>query len=307
MVPACTTCRIAIVRKRTTTPSTQAVHVTASIWALSNDSTTRLEIPLAPSTPYIPYASYFSPTKISLTVPASLRFHDTHYASRLLRSAHSSWISFSFDTPQSATLFQNELLGRVLLASFRTTKTMRVHEGALAGFAYAEQMCALEVLRVWEDGETGAVVGMVHFAAGFREGWLAFCINSAADPVRVSDCGAREVKVRGLRIPVERAGRRAGEKLAEGAGEDGELLGAGPSADGSVEQAAGGRRSSVASLKKGEKGSRKAPLDRKKIISGAKIEFATEAEKREFLELVQEYQRPGRLCDGSDLDFLEVG
>ncbi|KAJ4991702.1 hypothetical protein SVAN01_02817 [Stagonosporopsis vannaccii] len=301
MVPACTTCRIAVVRKRITTPSTPHVRVATSIWALSTDNDVRLEIPLSPSSVHIPYSSYFSPVKVSLTTPSTLRFHSLAYGTRLLRSTHSSWVNFLFDTPQAATLFQNEIMGRVLLATFRTTKTMRIHEGALAGFAYAEQMCALENLRVWED-ETGAVVASLHFSASFREGWLAFYLNSKVEPIKVTDSGVREVKVRGLRVPVERAGWAITRR---GVGvDDGEAFAGSADVD-SASAAAGAtarRPKTAASTKKAsEKKGRKAAFDRKKIISGARIEFATEAEKSEFLELAREYQKPERLCDNVPL------
>lgn len=313
MVPACTTCRIAVVRKRITTPSTPHVRVVTSIWALSTDNAVRLELPLSPSSPHIPYSSYFSPLKISLTTPSTLRFHSPAYGTRLLRSSHSSWVNFLFDTPQAAMLFQNEIMGRVLLASFRTTKTMRIHEGALKGFAYAEQMCALENLRVWED-ENGVVVALIHFSASFREGWLAFHLNSKAEPIKVVDAGAREVKVRGLRVPVERAGWAISRNRVDDDEDDAGAI-AGPFSDvntaiPALNATQTHRRPSVpgpSKPSKKEKARKKPPLDRKKIISGAKIEFATEREKCDFLALVTEYQQPGKLCDVPSLAGVDIG
>lgn len=310
MVPACEACRIAVVRKRVTDPETRRVQVKTSIWALSNDNTVRVEVPLSSDDQYIPYASFFDPTKISITVPCELYFHDVKYGNRLLRTNRSSWVNFLFTTPSDATLFQNETMGRTLLATFRTTKTLRIHEGTLASFAYQEQMCALENLRIWED-EKGCVVGLIHFSASFREGWLAFCINDREILVEVKDAGGREVKIRGLRVPILDAGRALRKDSAIDAGaEVGDVSPGRKDVSGdtaSIAEAMRERRSSTAGFQK-DKGKTKTKtkvktktMDRKKIISGARIEFATEAEKTEFLELVNEYQAPGRLCDGPDL------
>jgi hypothetical protein len=146
-------------------------------------------------------------------------------------------------------------MGRTLLATFRTAKTMRLHSGFSGAFAYAEQMCALENLRVWEDADTGAIIAMIHFSASFRDGYLAFYLNSATNPIRVKDEGAREVRIKGLKVPLDNGARALRKDSAAGEG------GAG------------------------------AELDKKKIISGARIEFATEMEKREFMDMVAEMQR----------------
>jgi hypothetical protein len=137
MVTACTSCRIAVVRKRihSSSPSTQSVRMVTSIWALSDDNNVRIELRMEDSEMYIPYSSYFSPAKASITVPCTLRFHDVRFGNRLLRTARTSWVNFVFEDAQGAALFQNEIMGRTLLATFRTTKTMRIHEGALASFA----------------------------------------------------------------------------------------------------------------------------------------------------------------------------
>jgi hypothetical protein len=163
-----------------------------------------------------------------------------------------------------AALFQNELMGRTLLATFRTEKTMRIHEGLSATFSYAEQMCGLENLRVWEDNDTGAIIAVIHFSADFRNGYLAFYLNSSVNPIKVKDDGNREVKIKGLRVPIDR-GDRAMRKdsFAEGTKEKGK------------------GKAVVVSQK----------VSKEKVISGAKIEFATEGEKREFLDMCKELQR----------------
>jgi hypothetical protein len=156
-------------------------------------------------------------------------------------------------------------MGRTLLATFRTEKTMRIHEGLSKSFSYAEQMCGLENLRVWEDNDTGAIIALIHFSADFRNGYLAFYLNSSVNPIKVKDDGNREVKIKGLRVPIDR-GDRAMRK------------------DSVAEAAA------VKGKGKEKVGSGKA-VEKEKVISGAKIEFATEVEKKEFLEMCKEMQK----------------
>lgn len=287
MVEACESCRIAVVRKRITDSETKRVRVVTSIWVLSSDNNVRVELAMSDDLAYIPYSSYFSLEKVSMTVPCELKFHDVRYGNRLLRTARTSWINFIFADAAGATLFQNEIMGRTLLATFRTSKTMRIHDGPMAAFAYAEQMCALENLRIWEDADTGAVIGLVHFSASFRPGYLAFYLNSSNHSVTVADCTAREVKVKGLRVPIEETGRAMRKDSVV---DDAETI--------TEPAAAKERRDSGAGAKRKGK---KADIDRKKVISGARIEFASEAEKKEFLALVREYQSPERLCELPDL------
>jgi hypothetical protein len=158
----------------------------------------------------------------------------------------------------AAALFQNELMGRTLLATFRTEKTMRIHEGISKSFSYAEQMCGLENLRVWEDNDTGAIIALIHFSADFRNGYLAFYLNSSVNPIKVKDDGNREVKIKGLRVPVDRGDRAMREDSAVA---------------GSVKDKGKGKD------------------DAKNVISGAKIEFASDMEKKEFMAMVKEMQR----------------
>jgi hypothetical protein len=133
---------------------------------------------------------------------------------------------------------------------------MRIHEGLTGAFSYAEQMCGMENLRIWEDNDTAAVIAMIHFSAHFKAGYLAFYINSSASPIRVKEEGSRELKIKGLNVPL--VDRRKDSAVAMGKGED-----------------------------------------KKKIVQGAKIEFASEAEKKEFVSLVKECQM--RMLDLPDL------
>ncbi|KAF2028478.1 hypothetical protein EK21DRAFT_101798 [Setomelanomma holmii] len=258
MIRACDECRIAVVRKRVHHPETKRVRVVTSIWTFSDDNTIRMELRMDDNQMYIPYSSYFSPNKVSITVPCELKLHDVKHGNRLAKLAKTSWVNYVFDTPHAATLFQNELMGRTLLATFRTEKTMRVHEGISKSFSYAEQMCGLENLRIWEDNDTGAIIALIHFSADFRAGYLAFYLNSTANPIKVKDDGNREVKIKGLKVPIDR-----GDKAM--------------------------RKDSVVDKGKGRDDAKK--VDKEKVISGARIEFASDMEKSEFLAMVQEVQK----------------
>jgi hypothetical protein len=148
-------------------------------------------------------------------------------------------------------------MGRTLLATFRTEKTMRIHEGIGKSFSYAEQMCGLENLRVWEDNDTGAIIALIHFSADFRHGYLAFYLNSSVNPIKVKDDGNREIKIKGLRVPIDR-----GDKAI--------------------------RKDSVVAGNAKDKGKGKDDMN---VISGAKIEFASDMEKKEFMAMVKEVQK----------------
>jgi hypothetical protein len=187
---------------------------------------------------------------VSTTIPCDLIFHDISFHQKPLRKLHTAWVNYLFEDSQSAIEFQNALYGRTLLASFKTEKTLRVHEGIAQVIAFQEQMCALETLRLWEEEETEAVLGMIHFSAQFRPGYLLFYLNSAENPVRIRDEGGKVVKIKGLKIPLT----------------DGEV-----------------KRSRSLTERRGSS-------DSKKYVAGAKIEFASETEKVDFLEKVRSVQ-----------------
>ncbi|KAF2795649.1 hypothetical protein K505DRAFT_239398 [Melanomma pulvis-pyrius CBS 109.77] len=257
MVEACQDCRICVVRKREPVAADgKTIRMMTSIWVFSDDNIVRLQLKLADGEMYVPYSSYFSPEKISMTVPCELKYHDVKYGTRLLKTAKTTWINYVFDTSQgTATLFQNELMGRTLLGTFRTEQTMRIHDGLSGAFSYAEQMCGMENLRVWEDNDTAAIIALIHFSAHFKAGYLAFYINSSTNPIRIKEEGSKEVKVKGLRVPLEKAAGRKDSAVGVGTGKE------------------------------------KDGTDKRKIVAGAKIEFATEVEKREFVNLVKECQK----------------
>ena len=69
-------------------------------------------------------------------------------------------------------------MGKTLLLSVQTTKTLRLHRGFTGQFAFQEQMCALENLRIWHDPETNGVMAMMHYTPQFRDGYMAFWSRS---------------------------------------------------------------------------------------------------------------------------------
>jgi hypothetical protein len=100
MISVSEECRIAVVRKRVHDPESKTVRVVTSIWIFSDDNTVRMELRMDDEQMYIPYSSYFSPTKVSITVPCELKFHDVKHGNRPAKLAKTSWVNYVFDTPQ---------------------------------------------------------------------------------------------------------------------------------------------------------------------------------------------------------------
>jgi hypothetical protein len=99
MIEACEGCRIAVVRKReAATDAAHDLRVMTSIWVFSDDNTVRMELKMADGEMYVPYSSYFSPEKVSVTVPCELKFHDINYGQRALNTVKTTWINYIFDT-----------------------------------------------------------------------------------------------------------------------------------------------------------------------------------------------------------------
>lgn len=104
MVQASNECRIAVVRKRVTDPESRQVRVVTSVWAFSDDGATRVELRMDDTQMYIPYASYFSPCKVSITLPCELKFHDIKHGNRPLRVAKTTWVNYVFNSSQGTTI-----------------------------------------------------------------------------------------------------------------------------------------------------------------------------------------------------------
>ena len=71
-----------------------------SVWVFSDDNTVRMELKMEDGEMYVPYSSYFTPEKISITVPCELKYHDVHYGIRPSKIARTRWINYVFDDPK---------------------------------------------------------------------------------------------------------------------------------------------------------------------------------------------------------------
>jgi hypothetical protein len=88
-----------------------------SIWVFDDDNTVRFQQKLADGELYVPYSSYFSPEKISVTVPTEIKFHDIKFGSKPLKIAKTSWINYVFENTVGRissllTIFFNSVLRR---------------------------------------------------------------------------------------------------------------------------------------------------------------------------------------------------
>lgn len=201
----------------------------------------------------VPYTVWGNLEKVAIRLPTELRFHDTVFDAIPIDIAKSSWVNYVFEDERASTMFQSALVGKSLLLSVRTNKTLRVHDGLIENtFSYQEQMCALENLRMWQDPDTGGVLAMLHYSAGFRDGYLAFYLNSARDPVRLREEGDKWVKIKGLSIlpPPSKSKSRSNTLDAQ----------------------------------------RSPKVNKEKRIKGAKIEFTSEADRRKFMHKIREVQ-----------------
>lgn len=339
--------RVLIVRRRGTRQDGQ-FKFTTSIWALSDDNKVRMQqklpeneppssLPRKPQAPnistneIIPFASYFSPNKVSIALVSLLRFHGSTFGATLLKEDKTSWVNYVFEDVKAATLFQSELFGRQLIGAFKTEKTLRLHDGLSGVLAYREQICGMESLRLWRDiGFGGAatsspapsphahhhhpsqhstdekeksqpslpdrVFAMIHYTAAFRPGYFVFSVNDPHHPLRIKDDGgSKEIKIRGLRVPLDpepppqhsgiigpaapKVGARASSSMS--------MLSISTVMGEPPERGDEGSLSPMTG--QGQRG-KKEKADAKKWISGARIEFATELEKRLFLEKVKEVQ-----------------
>lgn len=91
-------------------------------------------------------------------------------------------------------------MGKTLILSMPTKRTLRVHEGLAGAFAYQEQLCGLENVRLWQD-DTGEVLVMIHYSAHFRDGYLAFQVGpSTKRRLQFRDDGDKCLRIKGLEV-----------------------------------------------------------------------------------------------------------
>jgi len=80
---------------------------------------------------------------------------------------------------------------------------MRIHDGIGGTFIFAEQLCGLENLRLFQDEQTGGVLAMIHYSPMFHDGYLAFHLNSTQNPLRIRDEDEKTIRIKGLNISVD--------------------------------------------------------------------------------------------------------
>ena len=130
-------------------------------------------------------------------------------------------------------------------------------------FAYQEQLCGLENMRLWSDDDEGdgSVLAMIQYSANFKEGYLAFRLRGPYTTVQIKDDGEKWVKVKGLEVSLAAPG---------------------------TDLRALKRRKSSFDASKAPK-----PKNEKKI-TGVKIEFDNVADKNLFLDLYKIRPSKGR-------------
>ncbi|MCJ1417399.1 hypothetical protein MMC32_003743 [Xylographa parallela] len=202
MVEACKNCTVKLITRKQKLAS-GALRFTTSIWAFSDDRGVRLQQKIADGDELIPYTIHGNEKKVVLRALVELKFHDTVLDAKPISCAKTSWINYNFENERASSAFQGALIGKTLLLSVKTKRTMRVHEGITGTFAFAEQLCGLENLRLFQDPQSGGVLAMIHYTAHFHDGYLAFYLNSSQNPLRIRDEDEKTIKVKGLNVQVD--------------------------------------------------------------------------------------------------------
>ena len=134
-------------------------------------------------------------------IPSLLALVQTAQPSIYEKSPLSS--STKFTDCSGSALFQSVLMGKSLILSLRTKRTLRVHEGLAGAFAFQEQLCGLENVRLWQD-DAGDVLAMIHYSAQFRDGYLTFQVGLRSKKrIHFKDDGEKCVKIKGLRVELD--------------------------------------------------------------------------------------------------------
>ncbi|KAH9822773.1 hypothetical protein Tdes44962_MAKER04742, partial [Teratosphaeria destructans] len=217
MKPACREARICVIRKREYR-DISGTRVVTSVWTLSDDGATKMQLRLSEIDETVPFASYFDPCKIS--IPATqddltLRFHPPRYGDEVREERKTNWVNYVVASEADGVAFQSAIFGRMLLGSYRTIKTTVIHEGFKGTFAFEEQFANIEMCRLFQDdglatpGGAGGVLILMHISSSFGEGWARFWINSSRQRVRVKEDGSKYAKVKGIDILVVKPGGEA--------------------------------------------------------------------------------------------------
>ena len=202
-------------------------------------------------TEVIPYTVWGRTDRVILRFPTELIYHDIDIHDKPLKTAKTSWVNYHFKDEQGSRAFQSALMWKPLLHSFCTRRTMLAHESFVSSaFAFQEQLCGLENLRLWRDEEASSTIAMIHYSPTIHEGYLSFRVTGPGTTAKIIDDGERWVKVRKLNIV-----------LAP------KITSASPSPMSSSPEVSG----------KGKRDGKKIPA--------IKIEFSTPEEKYKFLEV----------------------
>ncbi|EMC96975.1 hypothetical protein BAUCODRAFT_32724 [Baudoinia panamericana UAMH 10762] len=280
MKEACKECRVCVIRKRENREHA-GTKVVTSVWTLSDDGTVRLQHKLSEVNETVPFGSYFDPRKVSLA-PADaaadshiqLKFHNERWGEEVQEEKKTNWLNYVFVEENDAVAFQSAVFGRTLLGSFRTTKTIVIHEGIGRVLAFEEQFANIEMLRLWEDdgvstpGATGGVMALMHVSSNFGEGWARWWINSSKQQVRVKEDGSKWAKVKGIDITVIKPGTVMSTAKS-------------PSI------AAETLQRTETELEPRPTGGRRIPV---KKVTGVRIEFKTEDDRNRFVSQTKKLQ-----------------
>ncbi|KAK0899406.1 hypothetical protein LTR02_009695 [Friedmanniomyces endolithicus] len=262
MLPACTASRICVIRKRENREH-GGTRVVASIWTLAEDG-----------------GGVSLPPSEGAGSEIALRFHGEGWGEEEV-VVRTNWVNYVFATEGDAAQFQSAVFGRTLLGSFHTTKTTVLHEGFKGAFAFEEQFANIEMLRLWEDdgistpGAAGGVLALLHVSSSFGEGWARWWINSSRSQVRVKEDGPKGAKVKGIDVMVVKPGSGADK-----------MRGAAATSATSAGAAAGGGNGE-GGLQRVETFAEPRPNGGKRIpvraVTGVKVEFKAEEDKRRFV------------------------
>ncbi len=278
MVEGCKECRICVIKKRENRPH-GGTRLATSIWAISDDGSIRCQQKLSDIVETVPYCSYFEQEKVSIPPTGGeeikLVFHGESWGDEPDNETKTNWVNFILASETDAQAFQSAVFNRTLIGSFRITKTTVIHDGIRGTFAFEEQFAGIEMLRLWEDdgvatpGGEGGVLALMHISSNFGDGWARWWTNCSRQQVRVKGDGSKHAKLRGIEIDVVKPGQivSAGDKLRNKV-TMGDL-----------------QRFDTESLPKSA--GKKVPVTR---VTGIRIEFKTEEERNEFLDMSKRAQ-----------------
>jgi len=170
----------------------------------------------------VPYGSTFEQERVSLPATAAgdhtLDFYGDAWSDDLVKVVKTNWINYVFASEADSIRFQEAMFGRRLIGSFKTLKTVVVHEGLRGAFAYEEQFAHIEMLKLWEDdgiatpGGQGGILALIHMSSNFATGSARWWMNSSRQQVSVRHDGDRHAKLKGIRFRLVQPGTVTGRR-----------------------------------------------------------------------------------------------